>query len=64
MTPNAPQGLPATDIDSAWLALIVEDSEGKPQRVMGIGTTAFLENGETVPVGLIRNGFRKVWRPA
>lgn len=58
-----PASLPAGE-GAEWLDLIVADSEGKPQRVMGIGTTLLLDNGEHVAVGLVRNGYRQAWRPA
>jgi hypothetical protein len=47
-----------------WLSLIVADEEGVPHRVLAIGTTILLDNGDHVPVGLVRNGYRQVWRPA
>jgi hypothetical protein len=47
-----------------WLDLLVADNDGNPHRVMAIGTTVLLDNGDHVPVGLIRNGYRQAWRPA
>lgn len=57
------QNLPSGD-GVEWLDLVVADSEGKPQRVMAIGVSIMLQNGEHVPVGLVRNGHRKAWKPA
>lgn len=57
--PDVPRG------DGAeWLDLLVADAEGTPRRVMAIGTTIMLDDGSHVPVGLVRNGYRQVWRPA
>lgn len=58
------EGLPSDDIDMAWLDLAVAGEDGRPQRVMAVGTTLLLDNGEHVPIGLVRNGYRAVWRPA
>jgi hypothetical protein len=57
------QDLPSND-GPEWLDLVVADSEGNPQRVRAIGVSIMLQNGEHVPVGLVRNGHRKAWKPA
>jgi hypothetical protein len=61
-TPIRPAGVPRDD-GAEWLDLLVADSEGNPQRVMAIGVTVMLQNGEHVPAGLVRNGYRQAWRP-
>jgi len=57
--PNLPSGEGVE-----WLDLLVADEQGVPHRVMAIGPTVMLDNGDHVPVGLIRNGYRAVWKPA
>ena len=58
-----PRNLPSGE-GVEWLDLLVADNDGNPHRVMAIGTTVLLDNGDHVPVGLIRNGYRQAWRPA
>lgn len=61
-TPIRPVTLPTGD-GAEWLDLIVADEDGNPQRVVAIGMSIMLANGEHVPAGLVRNGYRQAWRP-
>lgn len=62
--PRKPTGLPRSDSWSEWLDLAVADESGKPQKVLAVGITLLLDNGENVPIGLVQNGYRQVWKPA
>jgi hypothetical protein len=62
--PQKPTGLPRSDEWVRWLDLLVEDVNGRPQKVLAVGVTLQLESGENVPMGLVQNGYRQAWRRA